>query len=119
MSRVKRGFKARRRRKGILQLAKGFRLTRSKLYGMAIHVVRRALVYSYRDRRVKKRQFRSLWITRINAACRLNGMRYSEFICGLRKKNIQLDRSVMADMAVRDQVSFARLVQEAKSALSK
>jgi large subunit ribosomal protein L20 len=119
MSRVKRGFKARRRRKGILALAKGFRLTRHKLYGMAVHVVRRALCYAYRDRRVKKREFRSLWITRINAACRANGLRYSEFINGLRKKNIILDRSVLADMAVRDEAAFSRLVQEAKSILKK
>lgn len=119
MSRAKRGFKARRRRKKILALAKGFRGSRRSRFRTAIHVVRRALAYAYRDRRVKKRDFRRLWITRINAAARSNGMKYSEFICGLKRKGITLDRSVLADMAINDKAAFAKLVQEAQSALAK
>ncbi|MBP9706111.1 MAG: 50S ribosomal protein L20 [Oligoflexales bacterium] len=114
MSRVKRGFKARHRRKKILKLAKGFRGSRNSRFKTAIHVVRRALVFAFRDRRVKKREFRSLWITRINAACRAEGMRYSEFIHGLKKKNIELDRSVLAHMALSDPTGFAQLVAMVK-----
>lgn len=118
MARVKRGFKARRRRKKILGLASGFRGTRKNCFGTAIHVVRRALRFSYRDRRVKKREFRKLWIIRINAASRACGLRYSEFMSGLRKKGIEIDRSVLADLALRDQTAFASLVAEAKAGLS-
>ena len=117
MTRVKRGFKARRRRKKLLSLAKGFRGTRKKNIKTAVHVVRRALRYSYRDRRVRKREFRKLWIIRINAACRLAGLRYSEFMGGLRKKGIALDRSVLANMAILDSAGFNSLVQEAKNGL--
>ena len=118
MARAKRGFKARRRRKKILDLASGFRGSRNSRFRTAIHVVRRALVYAYRDRRVKKRDFRKLWIIRINAAARANGIKYSEFVHGLKKRGITLDRSVMADMAVNDAAAFTQLVQEAKSALA-
>jgi large subunit ribosomal protein L20 len=117
MARAKRGFKARRRRKKLLSLASGFRGTRKNCYGTAVHVVRRALKYSYRDRRVKKREFRSLWIIRINAAARAAGLKYSELMHGLRLKGIELDRSVLADMALRDEAGFAALVKEAKAAL--
>jgi large subunit ribosomal protein L20 len=118
MSRVKRGFKARRRRKKILGMASGFRGSRSTRYKTAIHVVRRALCYAYRDRAVKKRDFRSLWIIRINAASRAAGMKYSEFINGLKKAGIEMDRSVLADLAVNDQKSFENLVVQARSALA-
>lgn len=118
MSRAKRGFKARRRRKKILALAKGYRGSRSTRFRTAIHVVRRGLSFAYRDRRVKKREFRSLWITRINAASRSNGLRYSEFMNGLKLKSIELDRSVLADMAVNDPKGFSSLVAQAKEALS-
>jgi large subunit ribosomal protein L20 len=119
MTRVKRGFKARRRRKKILSLASGFRSSRHKLFRTAIHVVRRALKYSYRDRRVRKREFRTLWITRINAGVRAGGLRYSEFIHGLRKMGVTLDRSVLADLALRDQAAFSRLIAQAKTAIGK
>ena len=118
MARVKRGFKARRRRKKLLALATGFRGTRKNCYGTAVHVVRRALKFSYRDRRVKKREFRSLWIIRINAAARAAGLKYSELMHGLRLKGIGLDRSVLADMALLDEPAFLALVNEAKSALT-
>lgn len=119
MSRAKRGFKARRRRKKILALARGFRGARKARFRTAIHVVRRALVFSYRDRRVKKRQFRRLWISRINAASRAAGLRYSELIHGLKLKGISIDRSVLADLAISDSVAFGKLVAEAKAGLSK
>jgi large subunit ribosomal protein L20 len=116
MSRVKRGFKARRRRKRVLALAKGYRGSRNSRFRTAIHVVRRALCFAYRDRRVKKRDFRRLWIIRINAAARACGLKYSELIDGLKKANVTLDRSVLADLAVKDQAMFAQIVETAKSA---
>lgn len=116
MSRVKRGFKARRRRKRVLALAKGFRGARNSRFRTAIHVVRRALCFAYRDRRVKKRDFRRLWIIRINAAARACGLKYSELINGLKKAGITLDRSVLADLAVKDQVMFAEIVEKARAA---
>ena len=116
MSRVKRGFKARRRRKRVLALAKGFRGSRNSRFRTAIHVVRRALCFAYRDRRVKKRDFRRLWIIRINAAARACGLKYSELIDGLKKANISLDRSVLADLAVKDQAMFAQIVEKAREA---
>lgn len=119
MSRAKRGFKARRRRKKILALARGFRGARNSRFRTAIHVVRRALVFAYRDRRVKKREFRKLWIVRINAAARSEGLRYSEFINGLKRKGITLDRSVLADLALNEPAAFSKLVQEAKAALAR
>lgn len=119
MTRAKRGFKARRRRKKILALASGYRGSRKNRFRTAIHVVRRALAYSYRDRRRRRRDFRRLWITRINAASRAEGLRYSELIAGLRKCGITLDRSVLANMAIEDQAGFAKLVAEARKSLEK
>jgi large subunit ribosomal protein L20 len=119
MTRAKRGFKARRRRKKILALASGFRGSRNSRFRTAIHVVRRALKFSYRDRRVRKRDFRKLWIVRINAAARAGGLRYSEFMHGLKVRGITLDRSVLADLALNDAAAFSQLVQEAKTALAR
>ena len=109
MARVKRGFKARRRRNKVLKLAKGYRGARSKLFRSATEAVDRALNYAFRDRRVKKRDFRSLWIVRINAASRINGLSYSKFIFGLKNANIQIDRKVLADIAVTDPNGFAQI----------
>ena len=119
MSRVKRGFKARQRRKKVLDVAKGYRGSRNSRFKTAVHVVKRALAFAYRDRRVKKREFRKLWIIRINAACRQAGMKYSEFVNGAKKAGITLDRSVLADLAVNDQASFNKIVAQAKDALAK
>ena len=119
MTRAKRGFKARRRRKKILALASGFRGSRKNRFRTAIHVVRRALQFSYRDRRTRKRDFRKLWIVRINAAARAGGLRYSEFIHGLKVKGITLDRSVLAELALHDQPAFDQLLGQAKTALAK
>ena len=117
MSRVKRGFKARRRRKKILKLAKGYRGARSRCYRQAKDSVEKALCYAYRDRRAKKRSFRRLWITRINAACRMNDISYSKFIGGLSKANIGLDRKILANLAVTQPSAFSALVEKAKAAL--
>ena len=117
MARVKRGFKARRRRNKVLKLAKGYRGARSKLFRSATEAVDRALNYAFRDRRVKKRDFRSLWITRINAASRLNGLSYSKFIFGLKKADIQIDRKVLADIAVSDPAGFAQIANLAKTGI--
>jgi large subunit ribosomal protein L20 len=117
MARVKRGTKLRRRHKKVLKLAKGYRGTRSKLYRTAITMVRRALCYAYRDRKAKKRDFRALWIQRINAASRSHGLPYSKFMNGLKKANIGLDRKQLSEMAIFDQVVFAALVEKAKGAL--
>jgi len=116
MPRVKRGFKARQRRNKVLKLAKGYRGARSKLFRSATEAVDRALNYAFRDRKVRKRDFRALWITRINAASRLNGMSYSTFIHGLKKANVQIDRKVLADLAVSDPSGFAAIAELAKSA---
>ena len=117
MPRVKRGFKARHRRNKVLKLAKGYRGARSKLFRSATEAVDRALNYAFRDRRVKKRDFRSLWITRINAASRLNGLSYSKFIFGLKKANVQIDRKVLADIAVSDPTGFSRIAELAKAGI--
>ncbi len=117
MPRVKRGFKARRRRKKILKLAKGFRGARSRCYRQARDSVEKALAYAYRDRRQKKRAFRRLWITRINAACRLNGISYSKFINGLSRAKIGLDRKILANLAVTQPDAFKYIVEKAKAAL--
>ena len=117
MPRVKRGFKARRRRKKILKLAKGFRGARSRCYRQAKDSVEKALCYAYRDRRQKKRLYRRLWIVRINAACRLNDISYSKFIGGLGKANIGVDRKILADLAVTQPGAFSALVEKAKAAL--
>ncbi len=111
--RVKRGFKARRRRKKVLKLAKGQRGGRSKLYRTAADSVDKALMYAYRDRKVRKRDFRRLWISRINAAARMNSMSYSKFMSGLKKANIELDRKVLADLAVEDPDAFSKLAARA------
>ncbi len=117
MPRVKRGFKARRRRKKLLKLAKGFRGARSRCYRQAKDSVEKALCYAYRDRRAKKRSFRRLWITRINAACRLNDISYSKFIGGLAKAKVGVDRKILADLAVTQPNAFSALVEKAKAAL--
>lgn len=119
MARVKRGFKLRRRHKKVLKLAKGYRGARSKLYRTAIQIVRRALCYAYRDRKVKKRDFRTLWIQRINAASRSHGLAYSKFMNGLKKANIGLNRKQLSEIAIYEANVFAALVEKAKSALSK
>jgi large subunit ribosomal protein L20 len=117
MSRVRRGFKARRRRNKVLKLAKGYRGARSKLFRSATEAVDRALNYAFRDRRVKKRDFRSLWITRINAASRLSGLSYSKFIFGLKKANVEIDRKVLADIAVSDPKGFMEIAGIAKASI--
>ncbi len=117
MPRVKRGFKARRRRKKLLKLAKGFRGARSRCYRQAKDSVEKALCYAYRDRRAKKRSYRRLWITRINAACRLNDISYSKFMGGLTKAKIGVDRKILANLAVTEPGAFSQLVEKAKAAL--
>ncbi len=117
MSRVKRGTKRRARRKKLLKHAKGFFLTKGKLYRSAREAVNRSLRFSYRDRRNRKRDFRTLWIQRIGAAVRNNGLSYSQFIHGLKIGGIDLDRKIMADMAVNDAAGFTALVETAKSHL--
>lgn len=117
MPRVKRGFKARHRRNKVLKLAKGYRGARSKLFRSATEAVDRALNYAFRDRRVKKRDFRALWITRINAAARLNGLSYSKLIHGLKLAKVEIDRKVMADLAVSDPKGFMALAEAAKAGL--
>ena len=119
MPRAKGGFKSRRRRKKVLARAAGFRGTRHSNIAMATHVVRRALAFAFRDRRVKKRDFRGLWIIRINAAARQAGLKYSEFMNGLKKLGYQLDRSVLADLAVQDPAGFTSLASEVKTVLKK
>ncbi|MGH9688180.1 MAG: 50S ribosomal protein L20 [Candidatus Acidiferrales bacterium] len=114
MARVKRGTKRRARRKKLLKHAKGFFLTKSKLYRSAKEAVNRSLRYSYRDRRTRKRDFRTLWIQRIGAAARNNGLSYSQLIHGLKVGGIDLDRKILADMAVADAEGFAVLVASAK-----
>ncbi len=116
--RVKRGMAAHRRHKKYLDLAKGYRGGRSKLYRTAREAVERALVYSFRDRKVRKREFRKLWILRINAGAREHGLSYSRFMDGLKKADIALDRKVLADLAVRAKADFAQLVEIAKSKLA-
>ena len=115
MPRVKRGFKARQRRNKVLKLAKGYRGARSKLFRSATEAVDRALNYAFRDRRVKKRDFRALWITRINAASRINGLSYSKLIHGLKTAKVEIDRKVLADLAVSDPAGFAELATLAKA----
>ncbi|MCM8749741.1 50S ribosomal protein L20 [Thermomicrobiaceae bacterium CFH 74404] len=116
MVRVKRGVTKRRRHKKILRLAKGYQLTRSKLYRHANEAVLKALRYQYRDRRQRKRDFRRLWIIRINAAAREHGMPYREFIHGLKQAGVEIDRKALADIAVRDATAFAQLVEVARQA---
>jgi large subunit ribosomal protein L20 len=115
MPRVRRGFKARQRRNKVLKLAKGYRGARSKLFRSATEAVDRALNYAFRDRRVKKRDFRALWITRINAAARINGLSYSKLIHGLKTATVEIDRKVLADLAVTDPRGFAEIASLAKA----
>ena len=115
MPRVKRGFKARRRRKEVLKAAKGARGGRSKQFRTAKVAVDRAGMYAYRDRRNRKREFRRLWIVRINAAARENGLSYSKFISGLQNAGVNLDRKVLADIAVRDPGAFSQLASLAQA----
>ena len=117
MPRVKRSTKRRARRKKLLKHAKGFFLTKGKLYRSAKEAVNRSLRYTYRDRRVRKRDYRTLWIQRIGAAARAHGVSYSQLIHGLKAGNIDLDRKILADMAVRDAEGFAALVVSAKAHL--
>lgn len=107
--RVKRGFKTRRRRKKVLKLAKGYRGGRSKLIRTASDAVDKALMYAYRDRRVRKRDFRRLWIARINAAARMNNLTYSKFMHGLKLAGVELDRKVLAELAISDPSGFAKI----------
>ena len=118
MARVKRGVTARRRHKKILKQAKGYYHARRKVFRVAKQAVTKALQYAYIGRKQKKRNFRSLWITRINAAARTNGMSYSRFMNGLLKAGITLDRKVLADIAVHDATGFAALAEKAKGALA-
>jgi large subunit ribosomal protein L20 len=107
--RIKRGYKARQRRKKVLKLAKGYRGGRSKLYRTAADAVDKALMYAYRDRRQRKRDFRRLWIARINAGARINNLSYSRFIHGLKKADVTLDRKVLAELAISDPAGFAQI----------
>jgi len=118
MPRVKRGVQARARHKKVLKEAKGYSGARSRLFKTAKQAVDKAGQYAYRDRRQRKRQFRALWIVRINAASRDNGLSYSRFMAGLAKAEIELDRKVLADMAIHDKSGFSTLVEKAKAALA-
>ena len=109
--RVRRGYKARRRRQKVLKLAKGYRGGRSKLFRTAADAVDKALMYAYRDRRQRKRDFRRLWITRINAAARMNDLSYSKFISGLKRADVTIDRKVLADLAISDPAGFAQIAK--------
>ena len=116
MARVKGAVMTRKRRKSVLKAAKGYWGAKSKQYRAASEQVARSLRYAFKGRKLRKRDFRSLWITRINAAARLNGMSYSTFINGLKKKNVEVNRKMLADLAVNDAAAFAQLVQIAKEA---
>jgi len=119
MARVKGAVNTRRRHKKILKLAKGYWGSKSRSFRVANQAVMKSLVYAYRDRRANKRDFRMLWITRINAAARLNGLSYSKFINGLKIAGIQLNRKVLADMAVNDAAGFTQLVNHIKPGINK
>lgn len=118
MARVKRGVQARKSHKKVLKAAKGYYGARSRVYRVAFQAVTKAGQYAYRDRRQKKRVFRQLWIARINAAARQNGLSYSKFMNGLKKASIEIDRKILADIAVHDQATFAALVTKANDALA-
>ena len=117
MARVKRGVTAHARHKKILKAAKGYYGARSRTYRVAVQAVTKAGQYAFRDRRQKKRVFRKLWIVRINAAARMNGLSYSKFVCGLKKASIELDRKILSNIAVCDKATFSVLVEKAKAAL--
>jgi len=119
MPRVKGGPKTRQRRKKVLKMAKGYRGGRSRLYRTAVDAVHRALAYAYRDRKARKRDFRRLWITRINAAARLHGLSYSRLMEALRKAHIELDRKILADLAVNDPGAFSKIAEMAKTSAVK
>ena len=116
MARVKKAINARKRHKKVLKLAKGYFGSRSKQFRAAKGSLMRAMAASYKGRKLRKRDFRKLWIARINAAARMNGLSYSKFINGLKKANIDLNRKILADMAVNDEAAFAKLVEIAKNA---
>ena len=118
MPRVKRGTKRRQRRKKILERASGYYLTKSKLYRAAKEAVERGLKFAYSGRKQKKRHYRSIWIVRIGAAAKLNGLSYSQFINGLKKSGVELDRKILADLAVTDPAAFSSLASQAKAALA-
>ena len=118
MARIKGGLNARKKHNRVLKLAKGYRGARSKQYRIAKQSVMRALATAYAGRKQRKRQFRQLWIARINAAARMNGLSYSKFMFGLKQAGVLLDRKVLADMAVTDKEGFAQLVETAKNALA-
>jgi large subunit ribosomal protein L20 len=118
MARVKRGVVARKRHKKVLKLAKGYYGARSRVYRVAKQAVIKAGQYAYRDRRQRKRQFRALWIARINAEARVNGLSYSKFINGLKKADIEIDRKVLADIAVHDKAVFSAIAEQAKASLA-
>ena len=118
MPRVKRGVTARARHKKVLNLAKGFRGRRGNVFRVAKQAVMKAGQYAYRDRRQKKRQFRALWIARINAGARVNGLSYSRLIAGLKKASIEIDRKMLADIAVHDKAAFSSIVDQVKAKLA-
>ena len=118
MPRVKRGVVARRRHKKVLKQAKGYYGARSRVFRVAKQAVIKAHQYAYRDRRVRKRQFRALWIARINAGARANGLSYSRLISGLKKANVEIDRKVLADLAMNEQAAFTAVVEKAKASLA-
>ena len=118
MPRVKGGYVTRRRRKAVLKLAKGYYGSKHTLYKTAHAQVLRSLQYAFRDRKARKRDFRKLWIQRINAACQLNGMKYSQFINGLSQADVAINRKMLAEMAVNDAEGFAKLVEVAKNGLA-
>lgn len=118
MARVKSAVTTRKRRKKTLKLAKGYRGAKSKLYKMANQAVMKSLVYAYIGRRLKKRDMRSLWITRISAAAKANGLNYSRFICGLKRSGIDLNRKMLADIALNDAAAFTALTEKAKASLN-
>ncbi len=119
MTRARSGKTVTRGRKRLKKLTKGFRLSRHNLYRQAVVTLIRARVYAYRDRRVRKRDFRRLWIIRINAACRMRGLRYSQFIAGLQRALVALDRKTLADLAIHDPDTFTKLVELARTHLPK
>ena len=118
MPRVKRGVTAHAKHKSVIALAKGYRGRRKNVYRVAVQAVTRAGQYAYRDRRQRKRQFRALWIIRINAAARQNGLSYSRLMDGLKKSEIDIDRKVLADLAVMDKVAFSEIANQAKATLA-
>ena len=118
MARVKRSVHARKKRRKVLEQARGYFGRRHSSYKLAKEQVERSLVYAYRDRKARKRAFRQLWILRINAAARQHGLSYNQFVAGCKKAGIELDRKVLADLAVSDQAAFARIAEQAKAALA-